>query len=79
MRETIVLPVGERVGQAVFHHTGPVEGSYGEGRDGSFSGKYQSGTELKKIITKWSPDQMLPQAYRDTRSLPTKIKGLSYE
>ncbi len=79
MRETIVLPVGERVGQAVFHHTGPVEGSYGEGRDQSFSGKYQSGTELKKIITKWSPDQMLPQAYRDTRSLPTKIKGLSYE
>jgi deoxycytidine triphosphate deaminase len=78
-RETILLPVGERIAQAVFHETGPVEGNYGEGRDKGFSGKYQSGTNLETIIATWSPSQMLPKAYRDQRSLPVKIDGLSYD
>lgn len=78
-RETVLLPVGERIAQAVFHSTGNVEGNYGEGRDGGFSGKYQQGTELPEIISSWSPDQMLPKAYRDTRSMPQKIEGLSYD
>ena len=66
-------------GQIVFHETGEVEGNYGTGRDGGFSGKYQSGTDFKTIITTWDPSQMLPKAYRDTREMPVKIEGLGYE
>jgi deoxycytidine triphosphate deaminase len=78
-RETVVLPVGERIAQAVFHETGKVEGNYGEGRDNGFSGKYQTGTDIETIIKIWSPDMMLPQAYKDTRSKPPKIVGMSYD
>jgi deoxycytidine triphosphate deaminase len=78
-RETVLLPVGERIAQAVFHQTGPVDGSYGLGRDGGFSGKYQVSDSLEMTIKTWSPDSMLPQAYKDKRKLPTKIVGLSYE
>ena len=78
-REMVVLPVGERIAQAVFHHTGPVQGSYGKGRDKGFSGKYQQGTELETVIKTWSPDMMLPKAYKDKRVLPTPIEGMSYE
>lgn len=78
-RETILLPVGERIAQAVFLETGEVEGNYGQGRDDDFSGKYQHGTDLDTIIATWSPAQMLPKAYKDKRSMPSKIEGLSYE
>jgi deoxycytidine triphosphate deaminase len=74
--ETVLLPVGERIAQAVFHETGPVEGNYGEGRDDGFSGKYQVGTSLDDLIATWTPDQMLPRAYKDNRQLPEAIKGL---
>ncbi len=74
--ETILLPVGERIAQIVFHETGTVDGNYGEGRDGGFSGKYQQGTNLDELIANWVPSQMLPRAYKDTRSLPETIKGL---
>jgi deoxycytidine triphosphate deaminase len=74
--ETVLLPVGERIAQIIFHETGEVDGSYGEGRDDGFSGKYQSGSDLDTLIATWTPDQMLPQAYRDTRQLPGAIKGL---
>jgi deoxycytidine triphosphate deaminase len=76
-RETILIPVGERIAQAVFHDTGPVKGSYGD--DSVASGKYQQGKDLRTIIAIWSPDQMLPKAYRDQRQLPNKIEGLSYD
>ena len=78
-RETVFIPVGERIAQAVFHETGEVDGSYGQGRDDGFSGKYQSGTDLESIIKTWSPDKMLPMAYMDNRQLPTKIEGLPYQ
>lgn len=74
--EIILLPVGERIGQIVFHETGPVEGNYGQGRHGGFSGKYQSGTDLRQLIKTWRPELMLPKAYMDKRSLPKPIKGL---
>jgi len=77
--ETLLLPVGERIAQAVFLETGEVEGSYGQARDGGFSGKYQNGNDLDTIIKTWSPDLMLPQAYKDQRTLPVKIEGISYE
>ena len=78
-RETIVLPVGERIAQAVFHGTGEVDGNYGLGRDQGFSGKYQQGTDLELIIKTWSPDMMLPKAYLDQRNMPSKIEGTPYE
>lgn len=78
-RETIVIPVGERIAQAVFHHTGPVEGNYGSGRNSGFSGKYQQGTDMDTIIRTWSPDAMLPRAYLDTRNKPVKIEGSLYD
>lgn len=74
--ETVLLPVGERIAQAIFLETGDVEGSYGEGRDQDFSGKYQQGTDLKQIIKSWTPEQMLPRVYKDSRSLPEAIEGL---
>ncbi len=78
-RETVVLPVGERIAQAVFIETGPVEGTYGAGRNNGFSGKYQQGTDLDTIIKTWSPDMMLPKAYKDSRTLPEPIEGMSYD
>jgi deoxycytidine triphosphate deaminase len=73
--EAVVLPVGERIGQIIFHHTGPVSGDYGNGR-GGMSGKYQQGSDLDKLIKTWTPDQMLPKSYKDSRHLPTPIEGL---
>lgn len=78
-RETIAIPVGERIAQAVFHHTGVVRGDYGKGRDSGFSGKYQQGTDLEIIMQTWSPDMMLPKAHLDKRLKPVKIEGIAYE
>ena len=61
-RHSIVLPVGERIAQLVFFHTGEVRGSYAD-----LSGKYTLGTDLKELIDNWHPQQMLPRAYKDER------------
>jgi deoxycytidine triphosphate deaminase len=74
--EIILLPVGERIAQIIFHHTGEVEGNYGAGRNSGFSGKYQSGTDIKELIKNWRPELMLPRAYLDKRVAPQPIKGL---
>lgn len=74
--EIVLLPVGERIAQIIFHETGEVAGNYGAGRHGGFSGKYQSGTDLKKLIKNWRPELMLPRAYLDKRSKTRPIKGL---
>ncbi len=73
--ESVVLPVGERVGQIIFHHTGYIEGNYSHGR-GGMSGKYQHTDNLDELISTWSPDQMLPRAYKDKRVMPKKIATL---
>lgn len=78
-RETMILPVGERIAQAVFHTSGEVQGSYGENREGNLSGKYQQGTDLETMIKIWSPDLMLPRTYKDSRLMPTAVEGMSYE
>lgn len=75
MHESVVLPVGERIGQLVFHKTGPVEGGYGSGARG-MSDKYQTGSDLDKIISSWRPEMMLPRAFKDQRRMPEKINGL---
>lgn len=75
MHESVVLPVGERVGQLIFHKTGPVEGDYSHGR-GGMSGKYQHTDNLDQLIRTWSPEQMLPRAYKDKRQMQPAIEGL---
>jgi deoxycytidine triphosphate deaminase len=75
MHESVVLPVGERIGQLIFHETGPVDGDYSDGRDG-MSGKYQHTSDLGELIRTWSPEQMLPRAYKDSRVTPPVIEGL---
>lgn len=62
-RHSIVLPVGERIAQVVFMHTGEVRGSYE-----NLSGKYNSSTNLDELIAKWEPSMMLPRAYKDSRA-----------
>lgn len=71
--ESVVLPVGERIAQLVFYETGPVQKEYKK-----LSGKYQpaSSDKLEDIIARWTPDQMLPKAYKDSRKKPITIKGL---
>ncbi len=68
--ESVVLPVGERIAQVVFYHTGPVEGEYSQ-----ISGKYQSADDdsLVSLIRNWRPEQMLPRAYKDKRQKPKEI------
>jgi deoxycytidine triphosphate deaminase len=73
--ESVVLPVGERVGQLIFHTTGPVDGDYSDGR-GGVSGKYQHTSDLDELIRTWSPEGMLPRAYKDPRTPAPVIKGL---
>jgi hypothetical protein len=75
MHESVVLPVGERVGQLIFHKTGLVDGDYSDGR-GGMSGKYQHTDDLDELIRTWSPEQMLPRAYKDKRKAPPVIEGL---
>lgn len=74
--ETVLLPVGERIAQAVFLETNEVAGNYGAGRDSGFSGKYQQGVELDDLVANWKPQDMLPRAYKDNRDMPKKIPGL---
>lgn len=72
--ESVVLPVGERIAQIVFYHTGEVDQEYAK-----LSGKYQSGKSdrLEDLIKNWRPESMLPRAYKDKRLKPVKIRGLS--
>lgn len=62
-RHSIVLPVGERIAQIVFMHTGEVRGSYE-----NLSGKYTTSSKVDELIASWKPEQMLPRAYKDTRA-----------
>lgn len=73
--ESVVLPVGERIGQLIFHKSGTVDGDYSKGR-GGMSGKYQHTDNLDELIATWKPSDMLPRAYKDNRKTPLKIKGL---
>ena len=76
MHESVVLPVGERIGQLIFHKTGPVDGGYAEGR-GGMSGKYQHTDNLEELIRTWKPEDMLPRAYKDQRKKPVVVAGLA--
>jgi dCTP deaminase len=67
--EAVPLPVGERISQMIFHHTGPVEGDYAQ------QGKYQQQADLQRLMLAWKPEDMLPRAYKDIRKKPTEVRG----
>jgi len=72
--EYVPLPVGVPIAQLVFMHTGIVSGDYT-----TLSGNYQTSTNLDELVASWTPEQMLPKAYRkpiDTRHFPIEVSGL---
>ena len=66
----VVLPVGERIAQLVFYHTGTVDQEYAE-----LSGKYQNvkAHDLGSLVQSWRPEQMLPKAFKDLRRRPLDV------
>jgi len=56
----IPLVVGRRIAQLIFFETGPILD-----RDYSKSGKYQTTTDIKKMMKEWDPKSMLPKLYHD--------------
>ena len=75
---SIILPVGERIAQAIFFDTGEVYKEYSQSRNG-ISGKYQNTNVQDEIIKSWEPSMILPKCYKDSRVLPNKIEGSVYE
>lgn len=67
----VPLPVGERIAQIVFHETGAVHHRYGQG------GKYQAGEDLETLVRDWSPEQMLPRAYKDLEHRPPTVEAVA--
>ncbi|RJR29323.1 hypothetical protein C4564_03220 [Candidatus Microgenomates bacterium] len=57
----IALPVGLRIAQIIFHEATPVanQDQYQK------RGKYQSNTDLVKLMKNWKPEDMLPKLYKD--------------
>lgn len=53
---TVVLKVGERIGQIWFMRTGEVMVSYEK------RGQYQQTTSITQLITQWDPSDMLPKS-----------------
>lgn len=55
----VILPVGMRVAQIIFHPTGQPSHSY------SANGKYQTHDDLDELMRTWTPQMMLPKLYMD--------------
>lgn len=70
----VVIPIGIRIAQIVFHHTGIVQGEYA-----SMTGKYQlgSGDDLDAIKAAWHPSQMKPKSFLDRIEAPVEVDGLA--
>jgi dCTP deaminase len=63
--EMTPLPVGVRIAQIVFLRSGQTQADYGQ------QGKYYQSSTLADEVQKWTPDMMLPRAYKDEiRPLP---------
>lgn len=71
----VVLPIGIRIAQIVFHETGTVTSEYS-----LLSGKYQTtpSNDLKKVKASWKPSDMLPKAYKDTIEPLQTVEGTNY-
>lgn len=64
-RETVLLPVGEAIAQVIFTELSETA--------------QQPAKDLDTVIKIWSPDMLVPKAYRQARALPPKIEGMQYE
>lgn len=71
----VVLPVGIRIAQIVFHETGDVDGEYSQ-----LSGKYQTtkSNDITTIKANWKPSDMLPKAYKDVIEILPPVDGVKY-
>lgn len=71
----VVIPIGIRIAQIVFHHTGAVDGEYS-----SLSGKYQTtgAHDLETIKANWKPSDMLPKSHKDVIEELPEINGVQY-
>lgn len=71
----VVVPVGIRIAQLVFHHTGEVDGEYSQ-----MSGKYQTtkANDLDAIKANWKPSDMLPKSFKDRIETLPHIEGVNY-
>lgn len=71
----VVLPVGIRIAQIVFHQTGEVEGEYSQ-----LSGKYQTtkSNDLETIKAHWKPSDMLPKSYKDVIEALPPVEGVQF-
>ena len=71
----VVLPVGIRIAQIVFHKTGLITGEYSQ-----LTGKYQTTRFHDHETTKknWKPENMLPKAYKDTIEPLQPVEGTTY-
>lgn len=58
--ERVPLPVGIRIAQMVFLHTGSTQSNYGNNNK-----KYYHTKSLEEEIRNWQPEMMLPKAYKD--------------
>ncbi len=56
----IPLVVGRRIAQIIFFETGEILE-----KDYSKEGKYQTSSDIKKLIKDWDPLSMLPRLYKD--------------
>ncbi len=65
--ESVPIPVGERIAQIIFHHTGEVERHYAS------DGKYQAGGDVQELVKNWKPESMLPRVFRDKRQKPLPL------
>ncbi|USN97106.1 MAG: deoxycytidine triphosphate deaminase [Candidatus Nomurabacteria bacterium] len=72
--EYVPIPVGYRIAQIVFSMTGPVDIEYSKA-----TGKYQATSydDLAEIKRLWTPEQMLPRAYKDEIVLPPVPEGIN--
>lgn len=70
----VVLPIGIRIAQIVFHETGAVDGEYSQ-----LSGKYQTtkASDLSSVKLNWKPSDMLPKAYKDIIEVLPPIDGIN--
>jgi hypothetical protein len=76
--KTIVIPVGEQIGQAYFYTTNKPPEEY-DLEDQLNQTRRHKIIDIETIVQTWSPDMMLPTLYLEKRDLPLKLEGTSYE
>lgn len=69
-RVPLVIPMGERIAQVIFHKTGQVDdGTYGA-ETGGYKSHYQDGATIEELKLKWTPIDMLPKPSTDKLEWP---------